>query len=52
MIVLHELDYLVALLGREIIVLEQVTFAEDLPDAQDIVKSGVQREIQEVAAAL
>ena len=52
MIVLHELYDLLALFGCEIIVLEQVTFAEDLADSQDIVTGGVQSQIQEVTTAL
>ena len=52
MIVLHELHDLFTLLWSEIIILEQITPAEDLADAQDLVARGVQGEIQEVAPAL
>ena len=52
MIVLHELYDLFTLLRGEFVVLEQIAFAEDLADAQDLVTGGVQGEIQEVAAAL
>ena len=45
MIVLHELDDLFALFRSEIVVLEQITFAEDLSDTQDLITGGVQREI-------
>lgn len=41
MIVLHELYDLLTLLGGELVVLEQVTFAEDLTYTQDLVTSGV-----------
>ena len=48
-IVLHELHDVFALLGSEIVVLEQVSFTENLADAEYLVARGVQGEIQEVA---
>ena len=50
MIVDHELHDLFALLGGEIVIFEQIAFAEDLADAQDLVAGGVEREVQEVTA--
>jgi hypothetical protein len=52
MIVLHELYNLFALLGCEIVVLEQITLAEDLADAEYLVTGSIQGKIQEVTATL
>lgn len=52
MIVSHVRHDLVTLLRGEVVVLEQVTLAEDLSNAQDLVARGVQGQVQKVTTAL